>query len=433
MKEYWENIKEEISKAKEPLSDTAWSQMEVELNKFQAKKKFPIFYLFSLIALTSVFIYALLYQRIESAPNSHSQEQISFSIELDSTLNDYSYPLVNKSHNESKSPRKHYNKPIAPASLHVDISSPSKSINPKINSSKLDSQNPEIRTPNQLARNQIQKEKDPILKNKEIYFEQENFILHLIQTQFGNKTSKSLSRIPSPMRTIPAFQLKIYAGPKFTFNNQGYKADEKQVNRNYSNAVKGAISNSIGYESGVELYYRFYKNFRIGSGFVIQEISSFNSFNYEISEIPVIEGSSGEILAYITLPESRKVEYEGFNKFQYLSIPLSFYYEKRISPQWLYSLEAVQHFGFLNQYSSTQVNNKTLELEETQNSQLSSFIGSSSLSWAIQYQFSPRLMIGLEPKLSYVNQDIFNQEYKSWKPLQFGINLTTTLNITNSQ
>ena len=51
MKVFWEDIKNDLLKAEEPLSDGAWSKMATELNKAKPKRKFPFFYFFSIVGL----------------------------------------------------------------------------------------------------------------------------------------------------------------------------------------------------------------------------------------------------------------------------------------------------------------------------------------------------------------------------------------------
>lgn len=440
MKDMWEDIKNDLLKTEESLSDDAWSKMASELDRAKPKKRFPFLRFFSILGLLLMGFGIGVFINPENFLNPKIQSPPSFKIQDDITLDKSALDSVNE-----------YNKIfleelIDPVIMGQTLLEKEKNISSsastKIEENKEDKNTHKkrvrpfstVENPSTISNEKNFVNNKPlrlILMSKPIIFSADTFApLELLSFPSLNPSPRK-SKSDFGFSKIPKFQLKMFGGPSYSLNGYKHIPDQLKTNRNYLGAVKDEGKSSLGFEYGMEFYYRFYKNIRIGSGFAFQKISTYSSFDYEIFEIPVIEGSSGEILAYITLPESRKVDYQGTNSFQFLSIPLSFYHERRIHKKWLWSAEFTQHFGFLNQHSSTQVNQQTLELKQTQSSELNTFISSSSLNCGFHYQLSPMLLIGIEPRISYAYQNIFNQEINSWKPLQMGLNLSTTINFTN--
>lgn len=438
----WKDIKGDLVKAKEPLSNSAWSKMHSELDVVKpVKKRFPFIYLFLIVGLLLIgFIGGKYFGKSDkSNSNTPQTDQVNNNIKtLDSTLEDY----VNQSDSVSnKVFIETIETLIQPNNNRFKIE---KKENPKLISSNNKKETKKANLNTDFVSSEFHGNS---LGTPRIPSRLTNNFLELIPKGFDidsplfpglDSTSYSIS--PQPIANpssefqfarISKFQLKVFGGPTFPLNDYTRQPSLTNTNRNYENAINEAVKPSLGYEFGLEFYYRFYGNLRMGSGVLLQEINTFSSFDYEITEIPVIEGSSGDILAYIPLPESRKVKHEGTNNFQYVTIPISLYMENRIHKKWLLSTEFIHYFGFLNSHLSTQVNTTTLELKETKLSELNSFVNSSAIKLGIQYQLSPTLLFGLEPTVSYSYQNLFNQEVNSWKPLQLGIQLSTTINLTN--
>lgn len=445
MKDLWHDIKEDLLKAEEPLSDSAWQKMHSDLDDvLPPKKKFPFIYLFMLLGFLILGFLGGKYIGKDIGLDTNAKQQKP-KPKLDSDLNKVPEITVSQTDvtGEIFSREENLKSQIRPSAkfknevsndVNYNTNSNKKYSKPISTNTGLSILELKVNLENNISKQNNSKSDLSFLLAKGFILESLGFP---IQDSLSFSIIQELHSFPDHPKTkfrishISKFQLKIFGGPNYSLNSYSRQPKSNKTNRNYENVVNNAIKPLFGYESGFELYFNFYKNFRIGSGLILQELNTYSSFDFEIFEIPVIEGNSGEILAYITLPESRKVNHEGINNFQFLSIPLSFYYERRIYSKWLWSAEFIQHFGFLNHHKSTQVNSQTLELYQTQSSELNSFISSSTLNCGLHYQLSPSILIGLEPRISYAYQNLFNQEINSWRPIQFGLNFSTTINFTN--
>lgn len=230
---------------------------------------------------------------------------------------------------------------------------------------------------------------------------------------------------------LSRFELRLFAGTTYNIPNFQYHADPLKTHKEFNDAVSDGTSPGIGFDVGAELRFRLLKNLKIGGGIGYRDIVVENQYEYEINEVPVINVPTGEIVGYLTLPESEKVSIKSSSSYQYLNIPISFYYEKPLAPRWMLTGEMIHYLGILVNNSSTGIDPQRLQPSEQSEDSFNKTIASYQLRLGLQYHINPNLSIALEPSYRSYYRDVFNRDEVSWKPRDISLNLSAIIRLNN--
>lgn len=416
MKDFWKDIQSEIQSVKEPLSENAWAGMEKNLKASKPKRKaWFIMFPLSVVLVALAGWYQPLEKPLESEgsfldPDLNPHGGVSESpLQQIQSLPDTSHDIGQYAIEEVK----------AFANLENTLS--------KISAVKSD--------PDLIVSKAIslvsQQNSDPLALKAKSYLPLINQDSKLPDPKYvfeGIETSDTPTDSKDP---LSRFELRIYAGTTYSFGEFDFSSDPLKTNRSYEQATSNSNKGAFGFDFGAELKYRLHSNLKIGGGIGYRKLQNFATYNYEINEIPVILSSTGEIQAYIPLPQSRKVEQEDFNSFEFINIPLSLYYERPLNQKWQFSTELIHYFGILVQQNSNRVHYQNLELTKSSFDDFNRTLLSYQIRLGFIYKLKPGLSLAIEPSYRSYYKDLYNTEAISWKPQDLSLNFSAIIHFTN--
>ncbi len=119
---------------------------------------------------------------------------------------------------------------------------------------------------------------------------------------------------------------------------------------------------------GFDLGFKFspFKKLSISSGVILEERLEKVDYRFKRNEVPVIDGSTGEIFGYIILQDTaaEKVDYSGTNIYRYVGIPLNIHYQPISWGRFGFGISLSANYLKQNHLEGKTINRSTLELED---------------------------------------------------------------------
>ncbi len=224
-------------------------------------------------------------------------------------------------------------------------------------------------------------------------------------------------------------ELRFYMGSTYNLPNLEYKNKAEQTHKQFNEATNDALKPGWGIDAGFELKYRVYKNLRLSAGFTYRELVTTNNYNFEFSDIPVIDSATGGILGYIPASQGELRQESSSNMYSFLTLPISLYYEQPVAPKWTITGEAINNISFLVHQSGYEIDPTSLELENTDKLAFNKVSNSLQLRLGLRYQLSSNFYLALEPAYRRAYQDLLKNESMVWKPADFSLNLSAIVKL----
>lgn len=403
----WDNIQQELSSARAPISEGAWSGMEALLDA-QVKPRKKGWWLFALPLLIILSATSFLFYFKTSKALYHPLGELEYAaLSAFETLheNDNTSLQVdeinhkNKEQNEEGSDKK--------------VTGVSKKTKEKI------TELPSLKV-NKTQTNST------YVSSRELKFKKVSpvYTLELKQLDVSSQDSTaSKVREGLPSWKDHRFEIKAFVGPTYNFASYQYTANEGFTHKDLMNATDNSVKPGWGLDAGVELSYFVTRNFKISSGFGYRKIVTNNSIEFTNDQIPVIDSATRKILGYITLPSAQLVESEMQNQYTYFSIPLSLFQELKLNERWSVTGEFVNTASFLINQNSLLVNSQTLQLEETANDVFNPILWSYQIRLGLRYNIDEQWSLVFEPAYRGQYNNTFTTDAVIWKPRDISLNI----------
>lgn len=421
----WNNIKNEIRKAEEPVSPQAWSQMEAELGSRRRGGLiwFVGFSMFA-VAISGMVILqeGVLEQKAYYQPRELDRSIGNESID-GSEIQEKENALI-KAYEVGNGTR-YFSSETQETQVNI-LAADQKESNPISVSSKVPAQKGEqygfmvLEGKNEASRERM------LLKPVNLEKLKLNWSYKRICINPGTIGLVSPRDLPKTTQKTESTKLEVrfFMAPTYNMPSLEYSQDVASTHKQFDEATNDALKPGWGIDAGFELRYRVYKNFRISSGFTYREIVTQNNYDFEINEIPVIDGATGKILGYIPSSQPQRVQESSSNLYSFLNIPLSLYYEKPLRGPWVLTGEAINNISFLVNQSAYGIDPTSLEVESTEDGGFNKTISSYQFRLGLRYKVTENFYLAIEPAYRKAYQDFIKDESVSWKPEDFSISLT---------
>lgn len=416
----WKDIQDEIRSSEEPLSPSAWEHMSALLDRKTRRSRWGFWTALLLLAVLSIPLILFLSgeDRNYYQPRSFTGNEAPVSQAKDdngkastSTSSGPSRPTLIP---VAEPPKEHLPAPpegtgsLSSVPTHTNRSSLS------INTQKA-AADPALPgfviKPLKLARKDL-----PALEST-------------LTAGGDRKLTAETIAVPADRKQKTGFELRFFIASTYNSASIDYKSPPLQTHRSFERATNNAVQAGWGFDAGFELRYRLGRNLMISSGVSFREIETRNNYDFEVSEIPVIDSASGTIVAYIALNESQKVQHKGSNLYNFINLPVSLYFEKALNQKWSVTAEAIHHTSILLSQSSFQLDPGTLEGRATDRDELRNTINGYQFRLGLRYRLRSNFYLALEPSYRSYYQDFFMNPNTSWKPRDLSLSLSGTVQL----
>ena len=417
MKDNWKDIQNKIRESEEPLKAESWNTLDSLLTK--KRKRWTRGLLF--ILLFASFSAWLLWTASSNFTNKEEAENLTDNQKVETEKLPAEKPITPTANLEEQNtasnnlPDTYSNKKTKIEARTVQNDGSSKR-NINRNEGIKEIEPAEINSPLSLA-------------SKSFEFDVDFNIPNLRSTQESTspknpkeKKSNSISR---------GFELRISAGSNYTPANNPQESESQKVHKDFAKASANSLLPEAGFQAGIELRYTLFPGFKIGSGLGYQRINIQKQYDYTITDIPVIDGASGNIIAYIPAQQNKTILQSGSNSYQYLSIPITLYKEYKLSEKLTLTGELIHHLNFLINQSSTNIDVTTLEVQDVETDSFSKSLIGYQLRLGLQYHLNTRMSLAFEPSYRSFYSNIYAQDNLSWQPKSFSLNLSAIIKLPN--
>ncbi len=429
MSKEWDDIKEKIRATKEPLSPEAWTAMESKLPPSRGKKRILLWSATILLLLLALYFF---YPSTEEhLPSPHQEEKNMNAIKKPVELQDKSkkdkLELEERPVSQSREPE---NKVLRDKIEENSQRDGKENVATKdiIQAGVEELQTKESARPEQTKTIGERAFHDVVIA---LRVKKAGLELKQLPVQFMLRSplSTQISRPDLTPTNKSKWEMRFFMAATYNIPGLQYDGSANTVHKAYGEAVENSIKNGWGFDAGLEIKYNLPLGLKIGGGIGFREISLRSDYNYTIKDIPVIDGASGAIIAYIPLDSAseREVSQTGSDIYTFVNIPLSIYYEYPLSERWILSAEGIHNFTFLLNQSAKSVDPTTLELNNSSDNFFNSSINSLQLRLGLMYRLRKNIYIALEPSYREYYQDFLREDVVSWRPKDFSISLSTII------
>lgn len=431
MSNNWKDIKDQIISAEELLQKGSWKAMEKKLDHNSSNRIYGFLAVLLLFEVLTSWSIQPSIQETKVLSTSKSAEKLL----INETQNITNYNKENSSADYKESLAKQHNKHDG-NELSISKNSAASQVflrEGEITSNQVFTKQPE--GDDYATDSEISKESSLNIAAKslsKLKIDTENLIAFLNR----ERTDYILPNSPIEKKReaySPGFELNPYIGFTYNIPNYNYQNEELKTNRRYNEVTSSSIESSTGFDAGIEVNYILSKYIKVGVGIGYRKLITQNQYDYEINEIPVIDSESGNILAYIPLPNGneREIKNSSFNSYEYFNLPLSLYYGLPLRGNWSLTSELTHQFSFLVNQNSAQIDSKTLEVKNAGNDVFNKFLISAQLKLGVQYKINSSLSLALEPSFRTYYTDVYKDSNVSWKPQDIALNLSAVIQFNN--
>lgn len=434
----WDNIKDELKKVEAPLTDGAWNQMEQMLDAEKPKARYPWLWmaLAAAVVLIGFFIASQTLFTPDSKENLNPKQQQEVVKQPEQGQED-----------PQTSPKEKVLKKTTVNSSKTEEQKSTETIAKQGSENKKrlkqdDQAESNFRQKALANQTDLTKEVMPEAVKAEADKKISAMVLETLPyknielpilagsspspIQFGVGSSTPLTNNAKTPLEAATYRWEVRAFAMSTYNlaQQDYALSGPTTHKDFSNASNDGVQADLGFDAGVELKYRVYKNFKIGGGIEFRQVKNEVNYAYENDQIPLLDSTSGHIINYFTAPQATQYSYTGTNSYTFISVPISMYYEYSLNPKWRLGAEAIYNHSFLISQNSIAVNATSLTLDEQDNTAFKSSLGSAQLRVSLLYQLRPNTFIALEPSFRQYLSDFNQTEATTWRPRDISLSLS---------
>ena len=201
------------------------------------------------------------------------------------------------------------------------------------------------------------------------------------------------------------------------------------IHQSYYDKVLGSEHAAPAYNIGFNYEVHFVNHLFVGFGIGATERTEFVKYNYEIDQIPVVDGNANRITNYIPSGvNSELVNYQGSNSYHFIEIPLTVGYDLPIGKKLSWRTQADFSYMLLTNRLGVKADYTYLQLYDLKDQQYfnqSTF--ATTFKSGIYFNFK-KFVIGAEPVFSTnLNSLTDNSAALKIKPYSYGLNITTNI------
>ncbi len=431
MEPNWEHIKREILSKETPLSDGAWNQMDglLEAQKAAHKKGFGWWLAIPVLLILTAGIYWAV-QKTEAPAelptdikNDLKRAHDNAGLQNENALDEKEATIRDKKTETKPEIRKEKN----PQKTAPILTALKKEIRPEAPVASQTSTEESATKSNLNAMETSTSTAEKIGQAEDLKTDTSDVFTEETILVTANNTADSTSAEGQKQKLQQVnnkgvWELKAFAGPSYNMPNISYTSVENYTHRDYENATNNSVKQGWGFDAGLEISYFFTPNFKLSTGVNYREIVTTNNMNYEVSDVPVIDSASGQILGYITLPNATTYSSSAQNSFVYVGVPVSLFKEIPLRGRFSLTGEFVNTFSFLLNENSLEINPTTLQTLETESSNFNPVLVNYQLRLGVRYRVNQNLLFALEPAYRGSYNNIYKSDYITWKPRDFTLN-----------
>lgn len=425
----WKDIQAQINKKEEPLSDTAWSNLEQKLNRENRGKALWLLLLLFLVPLffiefdgeqnkqrplnitqqseTSLGETKADEKLQQNAPNQKTSEMQTKTEEVDANKSDLLKRVA------IQSPPTQNNAAIHTKNIKTNTQEADLAIDNQTKSSAQDV----LEAATNLADNTVKQE----LQDAEVGEHREYLETESEGSSDDNQPSKTRSE--KLVRNEYNWEIKVFGALTVNSANMSYQSEPGFTHKELAVVSENSAEPGLGFDAGVEVSYFVTPHFKVSSGIGIRRFTTQNTFNYEVSEIPVMDSATGQILGYLPAGQPATYQDKSVNSYTYFSIPVSLFYEQQLTSRWSVTGEFVNTAQLFIQQNSTSINPQSLEVRTTQDNTFNKAVFSYQLKVGLRYYFNDKTAVSLEPAYRGHYSNIYNSTILQWRPTDWSVNL----------
>ena len=426
----WKDIQAQINQKEEPLSETAWEKLEKDLNNGN-RGRFLWLILLLLLLVAPIFLIDFNTDRHEELPATE-REHNTVNIENENAIKAKSAPQTKEAQNT-----KHIEQqPQSTATSAEQANTKTKQTqnanqqtapSTKTDKVPVDSRDQRAEEKRAQIENAGKNKSEEAGQTKELAAD--HTITHDHEAAVGDDSSvqdiqgQQENNQPRMGGKYYRWEIKAYGGLTVTSANVNYQSEPGFTHKDLMTVSENGVESGFGYDAGVEVSYFIAPHFKVSSGIGLRTFTTQNALNYEVSDIPVIDSATGQILGYLPTGQPANYQDDATNSYTYFSVPISLFYEHRLSNRWSVTGEFVNTAQFLIQQSSQTINTKDLSIQATENDLFNRVIFSYQIRAGLRYYLNEKTAMSLEPAYRGHYNNIYNSSIIDWRPTDWSLTL----------
>ncbi|MCT4622649.1 MAG: hypothetical protein N4A46_03420 [Schleiferiaceae bacterium] len=214
--------------------------------------------------------------------------------------------------------------------------------------------------------------------------------------------------------------------PNYTFRDLSVLgANYNKVHKDYLTIVDQSEKGGVAINIGADVKYKVGKDVFVGSGLYYIQTKITGAYNFEITEDPVVDPETGNIIGYEPAPEGTYVNQGILNTFNYLQVPLVISYQPWLNRRLRMVVEGgTSYLRFLNAQGTT-IDYQTLRPVDLKNLEYNKNLMTLNFKIGVNYYLTKQLALGVEPTFLYFNNSIFGSDHPIYMvPWSIGVNFS---------
>ena len=227
------------------------------------------------------------------------------------------------------------------------------------------------------------------------------------------------------------FSVTIGVYPNYTFRDLKIRgSDENKVHKEYMGIINSSEKGGMAFNVGAELKYKIGQDLFLGSGINYIQTKITGTFDFEITEDPIIDPSTQNIIGYSPAPEGTFVNTGILNSYSYLQIPLVLSYQPWINKKLRMVVEGgTSYLRFLNAEGTT-IDYQNLRPIDLHYLDYNKNLFTVNFKIGVNYYLNPQFALGVEPTFMYFSNSIYADDYPIYMvPWSIGVNFNLKIRL----
>jgi len=220
------------------------------------------------------------------------------------------------------------------------------------------------------------------------------------------------------------FSITIGVYPNYTFRDLKIRgSDENKVHKEYMGIINNSEKGGMAFNIGAELKYKIGQDLFLGSGINYIQTKITGAFDFEITEDPIIDPGTQNIIGYRPAPEGTYVNMGILNSYSYLQIPLVISYQPWINKKLRMIVEGGTSYLRFLKAEGTTIDYQDLRPIDLSYLDYNENLFTVNFKIGVNYYLNPQFALGVEPTFMYFSSSIYADDYPiDMVPWSIGVN-----------
>ncbi len=219
--------------------------------------------------------------------------------------------------------------------------------------------------------------------------------------------------------------------PSYTFRDlQVRGTGQNKVHKDYMETINSSEKGGMAFNVGAEIKYKIGKELFLGSGLYYTQTKITGAYDFEITEDPIIDPNTQEIIGYKPAPEGTYVNTGIVNSYSYLQIPLVISYQPWVTKKLRMVVEGGTSYLRFIKAEGTTLDYQNLRAIDLSYLDYNKNLFSINFKIGLNYYLNPQIALGLEPTFMYFSRGIYANDYPIYMvPWSIGVNFNMKIRL----